>query len=76
MILFYSGDQFSFTFGVDPFDGRWARLQYCHDHHFLFIVKRERKQSDEGHNYDRISASLQLIGTDSAEAKTFSYRYK
>lgn len=46
----------------------------CHDHNFLVIVKKESKISDDGHDYDRISAAAVMIGTKN-EANNFSYRY-
>lgn len=51
----------------------FAMLQNCLDYHFLVIVKKERKKSDDGHDYDRVSAAVQLIGTES-EANNFSYK--
>ena len=75
-ILFHLGDQFFFHIGTKFFSlssSRCVRLQICHDHQFLLTVTKERKKSDDGHNYDRIIAVVQLIGTK-IEAKKFSYR--
>jgi len=41
---------------------RWVGLQNFHDHHFFFLVKKERKVHDDGH-HDRILVAVQLIGT-------------
>ena len=82
MHLFHSGEQFHFKVEMGTFlrpesKRRCAlRLHKCHDRDFLFAVKKEaRKKSADGHDYDRISAAVQLIGSKS-EAKQFSYRYK
>lgn len=79
----FTGDEFLFKIKVGSFlrsksnnrQRRWSRVQNCHDHDFVFTVTKERKKSDDGHDYDRISAALQFIGSK-IEANNFSYRYK
>ena len=83
MLFMFTGDEFLFKIEVGFFlrskannrHRRWGRVQNCHDHYFVFTVTKEGKKSDDGHDYDRISAALQFIGSK-IEASNFSYRYK
>ena len=79
----FIGDQFIFKIEArfffrsesDDRERRWGRVQNCQDHDFIFTVTKEGKKSDDGHDYDRISAGLQFIGSK-IEASNFSYRFK
>lgn len=79
--MLHVGENLLFEFDEPPLSNyppteyaEYAKLLECHGHHFLFILQRDRNQSDDGPK-DRLFVAVLLIGVKS-EAQNFSYRYK